>query len=277
MPIITISRGSMSGGRTLAECVASALQIPCVGREILVAAAAKIGVSAEMLSSKLETSPGVWDRFTTERGLYVAAVQASLAELVAGGDLVYHGHAGHLLLRGLPAVLRVRLIVPMAMRLRAVMERQRLKPEAALAYIQKVDEGRVRWTRFLYNVDLTDPGLYDLVLSLESMSIRSACSVVSATARTPEFVVTAEVRKTLADFALASRVKLALATQPASRGLKLSVKADDGQVSITGDIPLAARLASTGARIEGELRTIVGAVAGVTGVEYNVRPFDQRM
>ena len=195
MPIITISRGSMSGGQTLAECVASALQIPCVGREILVAAAAKIGVSAEMLSSKLETSPGVWDRFTTERGLYVAAVQASLAELVAGGDLVYHGHAGHLLLRGLPAVLRVRLIAPIAMRLRAVMERQRLKPDAALAYIQKVDEGRIRWARFLYNVDLTDPGLYDLVLSLESMSIRSACSVVSATAKQPEFVVTDEVRE----------------------------------------------------------------------------------
>lgn len=277
MPIITISRGSMSGGQTLAECVASALQIPCVGREILVAAAAKIGVSAEMLSSKLETSPGVWDRFTTERGLYVAAVQASLAELVAGGDLVYHGHAGHLLLRGLPAVLRVRLIAPMAMRLRAVMERQRLKPDAALAYIQKVDEGRIRWARFLYNVDLTDPGLYDLVLSLESMSIRSACSVVSATAKQPEFVVTDEVRKKVADFALASRVKLALATQPASRGLEVSVMADGGRVSISGDVPQAARMASMGARLEAELRAIASAVPGVTGVELNVRPFDPRV
>jgi cytidylate kinase len=276
MPIITISRGSMSGGQALAECVASALQIPCIGREILVAAAAKIGVSAEMLNSRLETSPGLWDRFTTERRLYVAAVQAALADLVAAGNVVYHGHAGHLLLRELPAVVRVRLIAPMPMRVRAVMERQRLRPEAALAYIQKVDEGRLRWSRFLYNVDLTDPGLYDLVLSLESMSIRSACSVVTATARQPEFEVSADVRGKLADFALACRVRLAFATQPASRGLDLVVKAAAGIVSVSGDVPEAARLASTGTRMEQELRTIAAAVDGVAGVEVSVRPFDSR-
>ena len=274
MPIVTISRGSMSGGQALAECVASALQVPCVGREILVAAAAKIGVSAEMLSAKLETSPGLWDRFGSERGLYVAAVQAALAELVAGGDVVYHGHAGHLLLRGLPAVVRVRLIAPLPMRLRAVMERQRLKPDAALAYIQKVDEGRSRWTRFLYNVDLTDPGLYDLVLSLESMSIRSACSVVTATGKQPEFQVTEEVKRKLADFALACRVRLAFATQPASRGLELAVKAESGVVTVTGDVPQAARLASTSTRMEQELRVIAAAVDGVQAVELSVRPFD---
>ena len=276
MPIITISRGSMSGGQALAECVASALSLPCVGREILVAAAAKIGVSAEMLSAKLETSPGLWERFGSERGLYVAAVQAALAELVAGGDVVYHGHAGHLLLRGLPAVVRVRLIAPLPMRLRAVMERQRLKPDAALAYIQKVDEGRSRWTRFLYSVDLTDPALYDLVLSLESMSIRSACSVVTATAKQPEFVVTEEVRSELKDFTLACRVRLALATQPASRGLALTVKAENGVVTVSGDVPQAARLASTSTRMEHELRTIAGAVEGVRGVVLSVRPFDPR-
>jgi cytidylate kinase len=264
----------MSGGQTLAECVASALQIPCVGREILVAAAAKIGVAAEMLSSKLETSPNLWDRFYTERMQYVAAMQSALADLAAAGDLVYHGHAGHLLLRGLPAVLRVRLIAPMPMRVRAVMERQHLKPDAAIDYIRKVDEGRVRWTRFLYNVDLTDPGLYDLVLSLETMSIRSACSVVSATARAPEFEITPEVRRAQADFALAAHVRLALATQPASRGLELTVRADGGAVTITGTVPEAARLASAGARLEGELKAIAAGVAGVADVSVTVSAFD---
>jgi cytidylate kinase len=276
MPIITISRGSMSGGQALAECIASALGVPCVGREVLVAAAAKLGVSAEQLSQTLEKSPGLWDRFTSERNLYVVAVQATLAELVTSGDVVYHGHAGHLLLRGVPAVLRVRLIAPMAMRLRAVMERQHLKPDAAHAYIQKVDEERLRWVRFLYGVDLRDPGLYDLVLSLESMSIRSACNVVATSARQAEFQVDDLVRAKLANFALASRVKLALATQPASRGLELSVRAEGGVVTVAGDVPQATRLASTGERLENELRAIVGAVKGVSGIELSVRPFDPR-
>jgi cytidylate kinase len=266
----------MSGGQALAECVASALQIPCVGREILVAAAAKVGISAEVLGARLETSPNVWDRFSTERAQYVAAVQSALADLVAAGDLVYHGHAGHLLLRGLPAVVRVRLIAPMPMRVRAVMERQHLKPDAALEHIRKVDENRVRWTRFLYNVDLTDPGLYDLVLSLETMSVRSACGVVSAAARAPEFAITPEVRKAQADFALAARVRLALATQPAARGLDLAVRADSGAVTITGAPPEAASLASAGARLEGELRAIAAGVPGVVGVTVTVSPFQPK-
>ena len=277
MSIITISRGSMSGGQALAECVASALGVPCIGREILVSAAGKIGVSAEQLSQTLEKSPGLWDRFTSERNLYVAGVQAALADLVASGSVVYHGHAGHLLLRGIPAVLRVRLIAPLSMRLRAVMERQHLKPDAAHAYIQKVDEERVRWGRFLYGVDLREPGLYDLVLSLESMSIRSACNVVVATACQAEFQVGDDTKAKLADFALASRVKLSLATHAASRGLDLTVKAERGTVTVFGDVPQAARLASTSDRLEKELRGIVAAVDGVSGVDLSVRPFDPRV
>jgi len=277
MPIITISRGSMSGGKALAECVAATLGAQCIGREVLVAAAGKIGVSAEQLSRTIEKSPGLWDRFTSERNLYVVAVQSALADQVVRGDVVYHGHAGHLLLRGLPAVLRVRLIAPLSIRLRAVMERQQLKPDAAHAYIQKVDEERLRWGRFLYGVDLRDPGLYDLVLSLESMSIRSACNVVAATARQAEFALGDDGKVRLADFALASRVKLALATRPASRGLELSVKAEGGRVTVSGDVPQAARLASTGDRLEKELREIAAGVEGVTGVELSVRPFNPRV
>jgi cytidylate kinase len=267
MPIITISRGSMSGGQALAECIASSLGVPCVGREVLVAAAEKIGVAAEELSQTLEKKPGLWDRFTSERNLYVIAVQAALAEQVVSGDVVYHGHAGQLLLRGVPAVLRVRLIAPLSLRLRAVMERQHLKPDAALAYIQNVDEERLRWGRFVYGVDLRDPGLYDLVLSLETMSIRSACTVVSTSARQPEFQVDDLVRQRLANFALASRVRLALATAPASRGLDLTVKAEGGAVTVSGDVPLATRLANGSERLATDLRAVAAAVDGVSSVE----------
>ena len=108
------------------------------------------------------------------------------------------------------------------------------------------------------------------------MSIRSACSVVTATAKQPEFEVTDEVRRKLADFMLACRVRLAFAIQPASRGVDLSVKAENGVVTVTGDVPQAARLASTSTRLEHELRTIAAGVEGVQGVELGVRPFDPR-
>ncbi len=91
MPLIIISRGSMSGGQALAECLAGALGSPCVGREIVVEAAARLGVPQQLLSEKLEKGPSFWQRLTMERRLYVAAVQAALAEHAARGDLIYHG------------------------------------------------------------------------------------------------------------------------------------------------------------------------------------------
>ena len=67
MAIITISRGSMSGGEALAKRLADRLRYPILGREILVEAATKAGVSEEELTQKFERSPGLWDRMTSSR------------------------------------------------------------------------------------------------------------------------------------------------------------------------------------------------------------------
>lgn len=274
MPIITISRGSMSGGQALAECLAGALGSPCVGREIVVEAAARLGVPEKVLSEKLERGPGVWDRLTLARRTYVVAVQEALAEHVVTGDLVYHGRAGHLLLRGVPAVLRVRLIAPMEMRIRAVIEREGVSPPEAERVIQHRDESRRRWTQAMYGVELGDPKLYDLVVNLETMSIPSACAVVMTAAQRPEYAITDEVRGKLQDFLLACRVKVALATRPASRGLDLEVISAKGVVSIRGEVPRAEMLTHASTRWEQELIQIAQSVKGVEAVHLDVQTFD---
>ena len=273
MPIITISRGSMSGGKTLAECLSNAFGSPCVGREILVDAAEKLGVPEQVLAKKMEKGPGLWDQLTLERRMYVVAVQSALAEYVAKGDLIYHGLAGHMLLRSVPAVLRLRLIAPLEVRIRTVMEREGLGKEAAERYIHEVDENRVRWTRFMYGVDLRDPQLYDLVINLENMSISTACALVAETAKSSEFAVTDRVRVQLADFSLACRVKTALATNPASRGLDLDVAADEGVVTVTGEVPQPVMLTHASSRWETELTQIAMSVEGVRRVHLDIRPF----
>lgn len=274
MPIITVSRGSMSGGQALAECLAGAFGSPCVGREIVVEAAAKLGVPEKVLSEKLERGPGVWDRLTLARRMYVVAVQEALAEHVVKGDLVYHGYAGHLLLRGVPGVLRVRLIAPMEMRVRAVIEREGVSPLEAERVIQQRDESRRRWTQAMYGVELGDPKLYDLVVNLEGMSLRSASAVVMAAAQRPEYAITDEVRGKLQDFLLACRVKVALATRPASRGLDLEVIAAKGVVSIRGEVPRAEMLTHASTRWEQELIQIAESVKGVESVHLDVQTFD---
>ena len=100
--------------------------------------------------------------------------------------MVYHGNAGHLMLKGAPAVLRIRIIAPIEMRLAMVQERLKLTGNEALDYIQKMDEGRKKWTQYLYGVNWEDPALYDLVVNLEHMDIEEACEVINALIRVQE-------------------------------------------------------------------------------------------
>ncbi len=57
MSVITISRGTFSGGKTLAECVAQKLGYRCVDREVIVERAAASGVSQEDLRAAMEKPP----------------------------------------------------------------------------------------------------------------------------------------------------------------------------------------------------------------------------
>jgi cytidylate kinase len=274
MPIITISRGSNSGGKELADRISSALGCPCIGSKILVEAATKLGVPDQVLIKKMEKEPGLWDRLTLERRIYVVAAQAALSEHVQTGNIVYHGMAAHMLLRGLPAVLRLNLIAPLEVRIQTLMERRGLTRQAAEQYIDNAESSRIRWTRFMYNVDVRDARLYDLVINLEGMSIQTACYAVLEVAKQPEFQITESVRARLVDFALICRVKVALATHPASRGLDLQVTADRGIVSILGEVPQSIMLTHISSRWEQELTQIVKDVEGVRRVELNLQTFD---
>lgn len=274
MPIITISRGSMSGGKDLAECISASLDCPCIGREILIEASSNLGVPQQILAKKMEKGPRLWDRLTLERRIYVIAVQAALAEHILSGNLVYHGLAGHMLLRDLPSVLRIRLIAPLEVRIRAVMEQQKLSRQTAEHYIHDVDEERLRWSKFIYDVDVRDPRLYDLMINLEGISIQTACSAILEIVKKPEFLVTDSVRKQFADFALACRVKVAFATHPASRGLDLQVTSDEGTVYVVGEVPQPIMLTHASSRWEQELTQIAESVEGVKRVDLSIRAFD---
>lgn len=209
MPIITISRGTLSGGRKTAECLAETLGYPSVGREILQEAAEKTGVSAADLSETLEAPPSLFARLTEDRRKYLLAVQTALAEYSVTGDLVYHGLAGQFLLRDLPGVLAVRLVAPLEMRIQALMSaHHRMSRKTAEEFIQNVDDERRRWVRLMYSADVEDASLYDLTVNLESISLETACVVIAEAAKQPQYEVTADVKRRLADFARDCRERL---------------------------------------------------------------------
>jgi cytidylate kinase len=259
MPIITISRGSGSGGLMLATEVAERLGYEAVSREDIVAEASGFGVSEEELREALLKPPGLWSRFSRQRNRYLAFMQATLCKRVQGGGVVYHGNAGHLLLPGVAHVICVRLIAPVAFRVKLLQERSGMDEDEARAHIEKVDREREHWTRFLYGVDWLDPTLYDLCINLRTMGLQDAVDLVLRTARSTPFQPTEESRRAMTDLVLASRVRAALAMDDRTAGAEVEIRASGSTVSLRGRLRPASLVDA--------VLDVVGGVDGVAQVD----------
>jgi cytidylate kinase len=242
--------------------VAERLGYRCISREVILEAARGCGISEEELSAAMEKPPSFWERLAGQRSAYLVLVQANLCEQARGGDIVFHGHVGHLLLPGISHVIHVRVIADMEFRIQAVMQRRHLWRHEALAYIEKVDRERRQWVRFLFDVDWEDPRLYDLVLNLSRVRIAIAVETVAQLTQRDEFKPTAESPKAMWDLVLTSRVPAVLATDPRTKGSALRVVAADGLVTITG--------ATHWPEVEEAVHTLVCRVEGVKEVRAEI-------
>lgn len=212
MAIITISRGSLSGGKALAGCLAERMGYPTLGFEVLEEAAESLGISGETFRGKYETAPGLWARLTKEREKYILAIQTALAEWCTRGDLVYHGLSGQFLLKRIPGVLRVRLVAPMELRVRAFLDSQPLMSKnQAQDFIQNVDQERSRWCRLMFGADVADPVNYDLTVNLKRLTLESACATIAEAVTQPRYQITDEMEAEIFAFAAECREKLSRA------------------------------------------------------------------
>lgn len=255
MAIITIARGSLSGGQATAERVAARLSYACVGREELIERGSRFGVPGPRLCQILETTPNVWERLTESREAYITYLQAAMADLAESGDLVYHGQLGQELLKGVAPLVKVRVIAPMKYRIAAAMAAQHLDRNGAVEYIARADQDRLKRTRFFFGVeDWRDPSLYDVVINLDQMSEDAAAEVIVHLAQSPPWsTAQAELEERLQNFALASRVRVALLVN----GWTLRVTAFEGNVTLAGDVELLATE---------KLEDVLGVAASVPGV-----------
>jgi cytidylate kinase len=263
MAIITISRGTFSGGQRLAQCVADKLGYRCIARIESYEAAKRYGVSDEQLSKAISETPGLLERLGSERARYLACLRATLVREVKDDNVVYHGLAGHFLLKGVPSVLRVRVIANIEFRIKNAMERNRSTRKEALDYIKKVDEKRIRWTKLLYHADLNDPHLYDLVINLDNISINSACELVCCTVGLDEFARTPNWQMIMDNLVLSTEVK---AVVTASKGIGdsgLEVEADGGVITLLGTVGSL--------QDADKIREIVGSIRGVRAINSKMQ------
>ena len=131
MSIVTISRGSYSRGKEVAEKVAQKLGYECVSRDILLEASEQFNIPEIKLVRAIHDAPSVFDRFTQGKETYIAYIRAALLRHVQKDNTVYHGLAGHFFLQGVPHVLKVRIIADLEDRVKEEMKRENISDEEA--------------------------------------------------------------------------------------------------------------------------------------------------
>jgi cytidylate kinase len=263
MPIITISRGSYSKGKEVAEKVCQRLGYSCVSREVLVEASDHFNIPEIKLVRALHDAPSVLERFTYGKERYLTFFESAFLERVQKDNVVYHGLAGHFYLKGVKHVLKVRILADLEDRIRLEMEREKISRDEALYVLKKDDQERRQWSLRLFGMDSWDPSLYDLVIHIHQITVDDAVDIICQTARSEHFRTTSESQKTLDDLVLAARVRARLIDACPS----VRVRAQEGVVYVDSQAgpTVAEQLAE-------ELRVLAEPVSGVKEVRIDVSP-----
>jgi len=285
MPVITISRGSYSRGKEVAEKVAQKLGFECISRDVLIEASKEFNVPEVKLLQAIRDAPHALDRFTFGKERYTAYIRVALLQNFQSDNVVYHGLAGHHLVEEISHVLKVRIIGDLEDRVQTVMQRAEIFDQAAsamkgvsvpglkrsgaprpisrakaLRILEGIDEARRQWGLHLYGVDTHDPSLYDLVIHIGRVTVEDAADLVAKAASADQFRATAESQQAMDDLLLAARVKGSLV----DRYPRIVVTARGGVVYVALE-------SGTHGEAEG-IREAVAQIPGVEKVDVNVYP-----
>jgi hypothetical protein len=149
------------------------------------------------------------------------------------GPLVYHGRTGHLLLRGISHLMRVRVLAEDEYRITATMRKLNIGREKARRYLQAVEEDRRNWARSMYGVSWEDTSQYDVIVNVERMSAENAAAALVSMSQLPDFQMTPASRKAMEDLRLGAMARLRLARDARTARVAFSVRAHDGVVTVT--------------------------------------------
>ena len=235
MSIVAISETCGSHGNEIGRALSRALGWEFADREIIAKAAQRYGEAATELQRVTEAKPTLWERFSDSTQHYLSCVEATIFELAAQGRVILVGHGAAIMLREIPHVLRVRVTAPEPLRAVRVRDEQGLASvDIARQFVRDTDHERAARMRFLYRVDVDDPLLYDLTLNSERLTVAEGARLVREALQGQIVQPTERSLAAGRDLSFAAQAKARLLVDPRTRGLRLSVSAADGNMTIGG-------------------------------------------
>ena len=156
MSIVTISRGSHSRGKEIAEKLAKTLGHECISRDILLETSDEFNIPEIKLVRAIHDAPSILERFTYGKERYIAFFRSTFLKRLQKDNLIYHGLAGHVFVQNIPHILKVRIIADIDARVKEEMKRENITAEQARYMLVKDDAERRKWSMALYGLDTWD-------------------------------------------------------------------------------------------------------------------------
>lgn len=238
MAIITLTRGTYSGAKELAEYTARNLDYMLLSREDIIDELGKYGWEEEKLDKALYKQLGILERMNLQWVHYLACLKAALAEKTREEALVYHGTQGQLVLRDFPHVLSIKCTADMEYRIKAVIARNEyaIDRKEAIKIINRIDQRRDRWSKVIYGTDTNDTSLYNLVIDLSKTSIPDAFEMIRSTISLPQFQPSDTSRQSIENLMLAANLRAKIAMEGDVLDDDIEVEIKDGIVHIKGTV-----------------------------------------
>jgi cytidylate kinase len=189
-PLVTISREAGANGTSLGRIVAHKLGFELWDQELVHRVAEEKGAPEALVAAVDERArtriqdllAGILMGDVGTETEYLASLGRIFHSIAEHGSAVVVGRGAHFVL-GSNEALRVRVVAPLADRVRVIAATRRLGEREARAELERIDHERVTFNRHHYGRDATDPVAYDVVVNTGSFPLEAAADVVVAAYR----------------------------------------------------------------------------------------------
>ncbi len=262
MSTIIISADEPAIEKQIALKVAEELGYQTIGPEILPDVAARNDVPADKLPSALDKTPSAIRREATKRWLrQLACIEAEVLERLKSDNLVCWGLAAHLYVMGVSHAMKVRILSDTEQQVQKIVEANKTTEKKARRQISNHQRKREQWSSSAFGKSEADPGMYDLVINLGQIEPDEAVRTIAGAIGYRKFQPMTYSMKSLAEGALAAKVKAKLLLSMAD----VRVEASDGRVKVTSKALKRERTKKAAA-----IKELAGTVEGVEFVEVHL-------
>lgn len=235
MAIIAINQQLGSRGDELGRAAADALGYRFWGRRELVSEASRAyGVGPELFQILDEHQPHFWERPKVDADRLRAFLRAALFKEMAQDRVVFASSSGAQLMPANGWALRVRAMAPLPVRVRNIVAAEKLAPAAAEKRVRDHDREVKARAQTLYNFDIDDPCIYDLVLNTSVLPFGALVTLLRSCMENIDASDNGRGLQQLCDTAVAAQVHAALLSHPKFGLADISVDCVLGAVTMNG-------------------------------------------